>query len=174
MRKLRVRREKDVASWFKVVIKRRKKMREVVRYIDGLQAARSRIRELEAALADARMDYCLESAFLDIACGKLGTGAEELKKKRTLQRLPDGERQGGWDENAGYGGAAVPQAGDGSAKLLQGTAETAIAGGGQGTDRASGSGGAGGTAAAWRQETVSYFGTGTGEGRGNGGAGPVF
>jgi transposase-like protein len=55
---------------------------ETMNEIDGLQAARSRIRKLEAALADARMDYRLESAFLDIACGKLGTGAEELKKER--------------------------------------------------------------------------------------------
>ncbi|MDR0662593.1 MAG: hypothetical protein LBF80_00750, partial [Spirochaetaceae bacterium] len=40
--------------------------------IDEMKAARSRIRELEAALADAHMDYCRESAFLDIACERLG------------------------------------------------------------------------------------------------------
>jgi hypothetical protein len=51
--------------------------------IDELKAARKRIRELEAALADAHMDYCLESAFLDIACKWLGMSTEELKK-RTL------------------------------------------------------------------------------------------
>ncbi|MDR2176450.1 MAG: hypothetical protein LBP20_00210 [Treponema sp.] len=54
-----------------------------MREIDELQAARGGIRELEAALADAHMDYCLERAFLDIACERLGMSTEELKK-RTL------------------------------------------------------------------------------------------
>jgi hypothetical protein len=49
--------------------------------VDELNAARKRIRESEAAPADAHLDYCLESAFLEIACGKLGTIAEELKKR---------------------------------------------------------------------------------------------
>ncbi|MDR2052527.1 MAG: hypothetical protein LBP80_03855 [Treponema sp.] len=48
--------------------------------IDELQTARRRIRELETVLADAHMDYCLESAFLDIACERLGMSTEELKK----------------------------------------------------------------------------------------------
>jgi hypothetical protein len=56
---------------------------ETVNGIDELHEARKRIRELEAALANSHMDYCLESAFLDIACGKLGISTEELKK-RTL------------------------------------------------------------------------------------------
>ena len=51
---------------------------------DGMKAARSRIRELEAALADAHMDCCLESAFLETACLKLGTTTEELKKKNVI------------------------------------------------------------------------------------------
>ncbi|MDR3160227.1 MAG: hypothetical protein LBU28_01265, partial [Spirochaetaceae bacterium] len=53
---------------------------ETMNEIDELQAARSRIRDLEAALADAPMDYCLESAFLDIACRRLGMSTEDLKK----------------------------------------------------------------------------------------------
>jgi transposase-like protein len=57
---------------------------ETMEEIDEMQAARSRIRELEAALADAHMDYCLESTFLEIACQKLGTTPEELKKKNVL------------------------------------------------------------------------------------------
>jgi hypothetical protein len=57
---------------------------ETMNEIDELKAARSRIRELEAALADVHMDYCLESAFLDIACERLGTSTEELKKKNVI------------------------------------------------------------------------------------------
>jgi hypothetical protein len=62
--------------------------------IDELQAARSRIRELEAALADAHRDYGLEHAFVDIACQRRGMSTEALKK-RTLSRVPSGERPGG-------------------------------------------------------------------------------
>jgi hypothetical protein len=40
-----------------------------------------RIRELEAALANAHMDYCLESAVLNIACRQMGTTTEELIKE---------------------------------------------------------------------------------------------
>jgi transposase-like protein len=54
---------------------------ETMNELDALKAARRRIRELEAALADAHMDYCLESAFLDIACQLMGTSVEELKKR---------------------------------------------------------------------------------------------
>jgi transposase-like protein len=57
---------------------------ETMDEIDELKAARGRIRELEAALADAHMDYCLESAFLEIACGQLGVSTEELKKKNVI------------------------------------------------------------------------------------------
>jgi hypothetical protein len=53
---------------------------ETVNGIDELREARRRIRELEAAPASAHLDYCLESAFLDTAHGRLGTGTEELKR----------------------------------------------------------------------------------------------
>jgi transposase-like protein len=49
--------------------------------VDELKAAKGRIRELEGALADAHRDWCLERAFLDIACERLGTTVEELKKR---------------------------------------------------------------------------------------------
>jgi hypothetical protein len=48
---------------------------------DGMKAARSRIRELEPAFADAHIDYCLESAFLETAYEKLGTTTDDLKKR---------------------------------------------------------------------------------------------
>jgi transposase-like protein len=41
---------------------------------DGLKAAKRRIREPEADLADSRMDYCIERAFLDIAREDFGVG----------------------------------------------------------------------------------------------------
>ena len=51
-----------------------------------LQESRKRIRELEAALADALMDRYLGEAFLEIACEKLQTTPEALKKKSGLTR----------------------------------------------------------------------------------------
>jgi transposase-like protein len=57
---------------------------ETMDEIDELKEARKRIRELETALADAHMDYCLESSFLEIACERMGTTAEELKKKNVI------------------------------------------------------------------------------------------
>jgi transposase-like protein len=57
---------------------------ETMEEIAEMKAARRWIRELEAALADAHMDYCLESAFLEIACEKLGTTADELKRKNGI------------------------------------------------------------------------------------------
>jgi transposase-like protein len=67
---------------------------ETMNEIDQLRTARSRIQELEAALADAHMDYCLESAFLDIACEKLGTSVEELKKKNVITLAGRRKRRG--------------------------------------------------------------------------------
>ena len=57
---------------------------ETMKDRDELKAARARIRELEAALSDAHMDRCLEQAFLEIACEKMATTPEELKKKSGL------------------------------------------------------------------------------------------
>jgi transposase-like protein len=67
---------------------------ETVNGTGELRAARRRIRKLEAALSDAHMDCCLECAFSDIACERLGVSREDLKK-RTLRGLPKGERDGG-------------------------------------------------------------------------------
>jgi transposase-like protein len=56
--------------------------------IDELKEAKKRIRDLEKALSDAHMDYCLERAFLEIACEQMGTNRDELKKNNVM-RLAD-------------------------------------------------------------------------------------
>ena len=57
---------------------------ETMEEIDQLADARKRIRELEAALADAHIDHCLEHAFLEIACERMETGLDDFKKKNAL------------------------------------------------------------------------------------------
>jgi len=57
---------------------------ETVKEQDQLKKARKRIRELEAALADAHVDNCLEHAFLEIACERLDTDLDAFKKKNAL------------------------------------------------------------------------------------------
>lgn len=49
-----------------------------------LKAARKRIRELEAAVADAHIDYCLEKAYLHVACDRMGTDPDSFKKKHAM------------------------------------------------------------------------------------------
>ena len=57
---------------------------ETLKEIDQLKEARKRIRTLEAALADAHIDNCLEHAFLEIACDRMGTELSDFKKKNEL------------------------------------------------------------------------------------------
>ena len=57
---------------------------ETLKERDKLKEARKRIRELEAAVADAHMDYCLESGFLRVACERLGEEPEVFKKKHAM------------------------------------------------------------------------------------------
>jgi transposase-like protein len=59
---------------------------ETMSEIDELKEAKKRIRDLEKALADSHMDYCLERAFLEIACEEMGTSREDLKKNNALRR----------------------------------------------------------------------------------------
>ena len=65
---------------------------ETMAEIDELKEAKKRIRDLEKTLADLQMDYCLERAFLEIACGEMGTSREELKKNNAT-RLADTQRR---------------------------------------------------------------------------------
>jgi len=57
---------------------------ETLKERDELQEARRRIRDLEAAVADAHMDYCLEKGFLQAACDLLGEDLESFKKKHAM------------------------------------------------------------------------------------------
>jgi len=57
---------------------------ETMKEIDELKEARKRIRELEAAVADAHIDYCLEKSYLKIACERLGEDREDFKKKNAM------------------------------------------------------------------------------------------
>jgi transposase-like protein len=64
---------------------------ETMTEIDELKEAKKRIRDLEKALSDSHMDYCLERAFLEIACEQMGTSREELKKSNAI-RLADARK----------------------------------------------------------------------------------
>ena len=57
---------------------------ETMKERDELKEARKRIRELEAAVADAHIDFCLEKAYLTIACERLGEEREGFKKKNAM------------------------------------------------------------------------------------------
>ena len=57
---------------------------ETMKEIDQLKEAHKRIKELEAALADAHIDHCLEHAFLEIACERMETDLDDFKKKNAL------------------------------------------------------------------------------------------
>ena len=67
---------------------------ETMEDVDQLKAARKRIKELEAALADAHIDHCLEHAFLEIACERLDVPLDDFKKKNELT-LSDVRRKRG-------------------------------------------------------------------------------
>ncbi len=62
-----------------------KKVRvETLKERDELKEARKRIRQLEAALADAHIDCSLENSFLRIACERIGIDLEDFKKKNAI------------------------------------------------------------------------------------------
>jgi len=67
---------------------------ETMDEIDELKEARKRIRDLEKALADSRLDYCLERAFLEIACEEMGTDRDAFKKKGAAEPAAGPRRQG--------------------------------------------------------------------------------
>ncbi len=71
---------------------------ETLKERDELKDARQRIRELEAAIADAHVDYCLEKGFLQVACDRLGEDLDDFKKKNDMTlsatRRPRKKRKG--------------------------------------------------------------------------------
>lgn len=62
---------------------------ETLKERDELKEARKRIRELEAAVADAHIECCLEKAYVHVACKRMGVDPEDFKKKNvmTLSKL---------------------------------------------------------------------------------------
>ncbi len=57
---------------------------ETVKERDEKKELKKRVKDLETALADAHIDSTLESAFLEIACERLGVDINTFKKKHAL------------------------------------------------------------------------------------------
>jgi len=57
---------------------------ETLKERDELKEARKRIRQLEAALADAHIDSSLGDSYLKIACERLGIDVSDFKKKNAI------------------------------------------------------------------------------------------
>jgi len=66
---------------------------ETMEETDQLKEARKRVKQLEAALADAHIDQCLEHAFLEIACERMEVDLNDFKKKNGLTLSGRGELQ---------------------------------------------------------------------------------
>ncbi len=54
---------------------------ETLKERDELKEARKRIRELEAAVADAHINHVVEKSYFLVACERMGVSPEELKKR---------------------------------------------------------------------------------------------
>jgi len=57
---------------------------ETLKERDELKEARQRIRELEAAVADAHLDHVMEKAYFHVACDRMGVDPEAFKKKNAM------------------------------------------------------------------------------------------
>ncbi len=57
---------------------------ETLKEKNELKAARQRIRDLETAMADGHIDYCLEKGYLQAACDRLGEDMDTFKKKHAM------------------------------------------------------------------------------------------
>jgi len=65
---------------------------ETLKERDELKELRRRVRDLETAAADAHIDYCLEKAYLHVACERMGVDVDGFKKKHAMT-LSDTRRQ---------------------------------------------------------------------------------
>lgn len=54
---------------------------------DEIKELKKRVRDLEAALADARIDNLLERSFLEIACERMEENVDDFKKKHGIGQL---------------------------------------------------------------------------------------
>jgi len=59
---------------------------ETVKEIDERQQLRKEVKKLKSAVADLHLDKKLETAFLEIACQRLGISVEEFKKKNVVKQ----------------------------------------------------------------------------------------
>ena len=57
---------------------------ETLKERDELKEAKKRIKDLEAAMADTHMDYCLEKSYFNVACKRMGVDPIEFKKKNVM------------------------------------------------------------------------------------------
>ena len=57
---------------------------ETMKEHDELKELRKENRALKAAVADMHMDFCMEKAYLTIACKRLGEEKEGFKKKNAI------------------------------------------------------------------------------------------
>ncbi len=57
---------------------------ETLKERDEIKEARKRIRQLEAALADAHIDCSLGDSYLKVACERLGIDVSDFKKKNAI------------------------------------------------------------------------------------------
>jgi transposase len=69
---------------------------ETLKERDELKEARKRIRELEAAVADAHIGHVVEKAYFHVACDRMGVSPEDFKKKNalTLSEQLNGSKKG--------------------------------------------------------------------------------
>jgi transposase-like protein len=68
---------------------------ETLKERDELKEARKRIRELEAAVADAHIDHVLEKAYFHVLCERVGIEPDDFKKKNamTLSEVRKGSKK---------------------------------------------------------------------------------
>lgn len=57
---------------------------ETMKERDELKEARKRIKELETAVTDAHVRYCLAQGYVKVACDRMGVDPEEFKKKHAM------------------------------------------------------------------------------------------